>query len=103
MSTSDTFQAYVDKNWSNKPTNDGSLRDLIIMTAGLGGESGEVLELIKKHVRDDRVIDAQLILELGDLLHYLTRIGKRWGWTLEQIMEANMMKLDARFDRKPSA
>jgi len=101
MPNAQAFQDYVRKNWNDTP--DGGLRDLYIMSTGLGGETGEVLELLKKHVRNDRVINTELLLELGDVLHYLTRIAQHFGMSLEQIMEANMMKLDARFDRKPRA
>ena len=54
-------------------------------------------------MRDSKVIDEPLLLELGDVLHYLTRIGQKFGMTLEQIMAANMDKLDKRHNRTPRA
>ena len=91
------FQDYVMKYWP-----DGqrfSMIDLFIMSTGLGGESGEVLDLLKKSVRNGSEIKPELLLELGDTLHYLTRIAHRFGFTLEQVMQANIDKLNVRHGR----
>lgn len=64
---------------------------------GMGGECGEVLNEIKKEMRDlkhdrrDRVID-----EIGDTLYYLTRLAHLYHYRLPDIMEHNMKKLRAR-------
>ena len=65
----------------------------------LNGEAGEVAEWYKKAVlrgNPDRLTDQQLMHELGDVLFYLTRIASLKDWTLEQVMLANKLKLDAR-------
>jgi NTP pyrophosphatase (non-canonical NTP hydrolase) len=91
------YGAWVMANWSRRRASSGdSLRDLYIMTVGLGGEAGEVQELLKKHVRDGRLDTQDLLLELGDVLHYLTRIAGRFGFTLDDVMEANVQKIEAR-------
>lgn len=102
--TTATFERYVVDNWPGNfdgTPHDGSLRDLYIMSTGLGGETGEILELLKKHVRNNRDIKADLLLELGDALHYLTRITHNFGFSLDDVMLANMDKLDKRFAREP--
>lgn len=101
--TVETFERYVVDNWggNDDTPRDGGLRDLYIMSTGLGGENGEILELLKKHIRDGRDIRADLLLEAGDLLHYLTRIVHMFGYSLDDVMLANMEKLDARFGRTP--
>nr|WP_256489658.1 MazG nucleotide pyrophosphohydrolase domain-containing protein [Dyella lutea] len=73
------------------------------MSVGLGGEAGEVQELLKKHVRDGREIHDDLLLELGDVLHYLTRIAAQFGMTLEQIMLANREKIERRHAKREAA
>lgn len=98
-STTAIFERYVVDNWSETP--DQPLRDLYIMTAGLGGETGEILELLKKSVHNNRGIRDDLLLEAGDLLHYLTRIVHHFGFSLDDVMLANMDKLDKRFGRTP--
>lgn len=72
------------------------LRDRFIMTTGMAGETGEVMEHLKKHVRNGTLDIAALELELGDTLHYLTRVATRYGLSLEGIMIANKAKLEAR-------
>jgi NTP pyrophosphatase (non-canonical NTP hydrolase) len=73
---------------------------------GLTGESGEVVELIKKANRtgewripvEGKRLDSML-LELGDVLWYIARLGDVYGFTLQQIAEANIEKLRDRMTR----
>lgn len=97
------FDAFVRENWSRRKTAaayrfEGPLptRDLYIMATGLAGETGEVMELLKKHVRDGQIDRQELLLELGDVLHYLTRIAAEYGLTLTEVMDANRKKLEQR-------
>lgn len=76
------------------------LCQLFIMTTGLAGEAGEVVELLKKHVRDGKLDVDELALELGDVLYYLTRIGQEFGLSLAEIKERNQLKLIARRHRE---
>lgn len=95
--TPSEYQTWVELNWERrKVANSNELRDLFIMGLGIGGEAGEVQELLKKSVRDGREIHDDLRLELGDVLHYLTRICSQFGMTLEEIMESNREKIEAR-------
>lgn len=65
---------------------------------GLGGESGEVQELIKKFAFHGHVIQKDSIKnELGDVLWYLSNIAKTAGLTLEEIATANIEKLRKRY------
>lgn len=75
---------------------DDELRQLYIMSAGLAGETGEVLEHLKKHVRDGVLDRGELALELGDALYYLVRIATWHGFTLAEIQERNIAKLEHR-------
>lgn len=69
----------------------------IICSLGLSGEVGEVMELIKKELRDGTEIDRKnLVKELGDVLAYLTLIGEQYGISLEEIAKANLNKLNDR-------
>jgi NTP pyrophosphatase (non-canonical NTP hydrolase) len=65
---------------------------------GLAGETGEVVEHIKKIVRDENKEASperiQLLKgELGDVLWYLTRLANELGLTLREIVEGNVEKL----------
>ena len=104
--TASEYQAWVEFNWNRLSSRDGTLmdaaalRELFIMAVGIGGEAGEVQELLKKHVRDGREIHDDLRLELGDVLHYLTRIAAQFGMTLEEIMLANQEKIERRHAKR---
>lgn len=73
------------------------LSDEAYSVIGLCGEAGEVAEWYKKAVMRGKDIDeVELFLELGDVLHYLTRIAVNRGYTLEEVMTSNVAKLKAR-------
>ena len=64
---------------------------------GLVGEAGEVAEIWKKHLLHGDPLDEEaLLLGMGDVLWYFTLMCIDAGFTLEEIMEANMKKLRAR-------
>lgn len=70
------------------------MRKLFVMSAGLGGEAGEVLDIMKKHVRDRKLDKSHLKEELSDTLFYLTSIANHHGWTLIDIMKAGIAKVE---------
>lgn len=76
-----------------------SERDLLINGAlGLGGESGEVLDIIKKHLFHGAILDkTNLINELGDCRFYMELICFLNGITMDEVEQANTTKLRKRF------
>lgn len=65
---------------------------------GLSGESGEVLDLIKKSWVYGKPLDTdKLKTEAGDTLHYLVMLCITQGWTLEDLAANNKAKLDLRY------
>lgn len=71
---------------------------LTLAALGLAGESGEVVDLIKKHLFHGKPLDLeQLIKELGDVRWYLESMAWVIGVTMQDIEEANIRKLRARF------
>ena len=70
-----------------------------VMTLGLIGEVGEVMEYIKKYVRDGTV-DAELLKkEFGDVLYYWCMLVRRFGYTSTEVIDANVEKLTGRIER----
>ncbi len=67
-------------------------------TLGLCGETGEVAEKIKKHIRDGRSLEG-VGLELGDVLWYISALADDLGVTLEEIAQSNVDKLQSRKER----
>jgi NTP pyrophosphatase (non-canonical NTP hydrolase) len=92
------FATWVEAGWTRKVAGEvDELRELAVMTLGLPGEVGEVIEHIKKEMRGDGPLDRlKLQLELGDVLHYLCRIASHYGLNMEAVMQANVEKIEAR-------
>lgn len=67
---------------------------------GLGGEAGEILNKIKKVLRDRASIDKDdLKKELGDCLWYIALIADDEGIPLSEVALANVVKLLDRQER----
>ena len=77
-------------------------REILHATLGLVGEAGEVSDIIKKlefyppdkHPKDS---ENKLLLELGDVMYYLTILIDLSGFTWDDVMEANVAKLSKRY------
>jgi len=90
------YQKWVRGMWSSK-NRELDLRDHFIMTTGLGGETGEVLDILKKQVRDSKLDMQHLIEELGDVLYYLTMICNAHEISLQEVIDCNVEKLNERY------
>ena len=65
---------------------------------GLAGESGECVDLMKKHIFQGHSLDMEhLMKELGDVAWYLAITADSIGYTLEEVFEANIKKLESRY------
>ncbi len=77
-------------------------KNFIYPALGLAGETGEVLEKIKKALRDERGVvseerRAQIEKELGDVLWYMAQLCTELGLDLDRVARRNLEKL---LDRK---
>ena len=71
---------------------------LIHMAIGISGESGELLDAIKKRAVYRKELDRENVIEeLGDLEFYLEGIRQGLGVTREQCIDANITKLSKRY------
>ena len=71
---------------------------------GLVGESGEVAEKVKKILRDKNGFATEedkqeIVKELGDVLWYIANLAKDLNYSLEEIAQMNLDKLNDRKDR----
>ena len=63
----------------------------------LCGESGELANKLKKHLRAGTPVDADVLAdELGDVLWYVSAVAKELGRTLDSVADQNLRKLAAR-------
>ena len=75
---------------------------LLAYSNAFGGEAGELQNIVKKIVKKDVIFDmgsalrTKFKLEAGDALWYLTKVIMLMGYSLEEVMQANIRKLDAR-------
>ena len=65
---------------------------------GLNGESGECIDILKKHLFQGHDLDKYHIAkELGDVAWYLAVSAQALGFDLETILQMNVEKLKARY------
>ena len=75
----------------------GESSDIINGALGIGGEAGEVIELVKKHKYHGRDLDLDaLAKELGDLMWYLAETASQAGLSLSDVAAMNVEKLQKR-------
>jgi NTP pyrophosphatase (non-canonical NTP hydrolase) len=71
---------------------------LINGVMGLCGESGEAIDIVKKHLAQGHPLDKEkLCKELGDVAWYLAETAYALDVPLSQILEKNIQKLRARY------
>jgi NTP pyrophosphatase (non-canonical NTP hydrolase) len=100
-----SFEAKIQEYYVMRPDEDMARderylanRELIHACMGLAGETGELVDLVKKSVNYGKPLDLDKLLnEAGDVIHYLARILDAHGLTLENAKAANLDKLAARF------
>jgi NTP pyrophosphatase (non-canonical NTP hydrolase) len=73
---------------------------IVYPALGLAGEAGEISEKVKKWLRGDKELDkVEVLKEAGDCLWYLASIADDLGYTLQDMVEANVEKLSSRKER----
>ena len=71
---------------------------LINGVMGLCGESGEAIDIVKKHLAQGHELDREgLIKELGDVAWYLAETAFALDVDLETVLKRNIDKLAARY------
>lgn len=76
-----------------------SKKDVLINgVMGLCGESGEAIDLVKKHLHQGHQLDKErLIKELGDIAWYLAEAAYALDVSLDEVLQQNIDKLKARY------
>ena len=104
MKTED-YEDHVERLTTPMITFSGNFGDnveLLAYSNAFGGEAGELQNIVKKIVKKNIIFDMgsdlhkQFKLEAGDALWYLTKVIMLMGYSLEEVMQANIKKLDAR-------
>lgn len=70
------------------------------MAVGISGESGELLDAIKKAVIYNKPLDRENVIEeLGDLEFYMQGLRAGLGITRNETIQANIAKLGKRYSQ----
>lgn len=74
-------------------------KDILINgVMGLCGESGEAIDIVKKHLAQGHELDREaLIKELGDIAWYLAETATVLDISLEEVLVRNIEKLKKRY------
>jgi NTP pyrophosphatase (non-canonical NTP hydrolase) len=78
----------------------GAPDSIIIALLGLAGETGSLLTLYKKYLRDGssfEIVNSRLREELGDVLWYVSTLAGHFDLTLDDVATANLVKARARW------
>ncbi len=114
MSTNQEYAKFLDETSWYTHTDEGNAPELMYLTLGLAGESGEFADAVKKIVRacgahNDEGFEELMLQdggqhkladELGDVLWYLVKLASFLGLTVEQLMLKNTHKLHERLRKK---
>lgn len=98
------YLAWVRKRWHfselNKPARMRLDRDPLYLSGCLMGEAAEAWDVYKKSHRAMRAETSEerdeVILELGDAYHYLTRLADYEGIAMDEVRARNVRKLEER-------
>lgn len=76
-----------------------SRKDVLINgVMGLCGESGEAIDIVKKHLAQGHELDREaLVKELGDIAWYLAETAYALAVPLEDVLQQNIDKLRKRY------
>lgn len=98
MQNIDEYGAWTERMWlgSGQATEGLTDRDYAIMSLGLPGEVGEVMELLKKQVRDGHLDRENLKKELGDVAYYWARLCLAHGLRPSEVLACNVEKIESR-------
>ena len=73
-------------------------KNLMHMAAGISGEAGEVLDIVKKNFAYGKPLDhAHLIEELGDIVFYINGLMWMLDTSWDEVLTTNIRKLEARY------
>lgn len=93
-----TINEYQQLALRTEPYMNNDIDRILQGVMGLAGESGECVDLMKKHIFQGHSLDMEhLMKELGDVAWYLAITADSIGYTLEEVFEANIKKLEARY------
>lgn len=99
----DDYQQWTHTYWNKVHDWDDQVTHAVL---GLNSEAGEVADIFQKARYSPRadvspLVDRdKLIKEMGDVLFFLCRLADLYAIPMSRIMQANVLKLDKRYEQK---
>ena len=94
------YDQFVEEIWFYNPVAHGSMPEMGYLGLCCAGEAGEIAEKLKKFYRDggdmghaEGAFAQKLLLELGDELYYVVKLAHVLGFSLQDVVDANVEKL----------
>ena len=92
------FYSYQEISRRTLHMNDNQNLTVSNLAMGLAGESGEVVDYLKKIYHHGHILNKQKIMdELGDVLWYVSSLAYVHDIDLEEVAEYNIEKLEKRY------
>lgn len=95
------YTKMVDRIFSIENANPINIPLLITASIGLASETGEFNEVVKKILFQGKEFNEEekfhMKRELGDVLWYLSNAATALGYTLDEIIDENISKLEKRY------
>ena len=89
------YEVFVNGKFKSMPS---AKEDLLHAVMGIAGESGELLDAVKKHYFYNKPLDMDnMVEELSDIEFYLEAVRQRLQLDRKDILIANMVKLSKRY------
>lgn len=96
--TLNEFQELSKRTQPVTQTSDDLKQNLSNYAMGLAGETGEVVDLLKKSIYHGHELDkTEVMKELGDVLHYVSGLATMLNIELENVARTNIAKLQKRY------
>lgn len=94
------IEEYQRQSKRTLPTNFSDVELIKNMCFGLGGETGEVLDIFKKYFYQGHSLDKNTIIdELGDVMFYMVNLCTLLDISIINVLEHNIEKLNKRYPR----
>lgn len=101
MNSYENYEDFVSKLFKRFPEYyhmEGHTANMVHAALGIAGESGEIVDMVKKFYASNKPLDiGELDKEIGDLMFYVQAMIIITGGNLEEILAMNQAKLLKRY------
>lgn len=97
ITTFDQYDSYMKSLQSKFPVKDG--QSLNLFAFGIAEECGEIMGKLKRRLREGGIDNQEILIEMGDLLGYMSCLADELGSNLTEIAKLNVEKMEKRMSK----